>query len=83
MKTKTENRNKIPNRILADGEFSGHSHRVEVDVFEGPDGTREFDGATTIMHEEHKPIDLPEGKWASGQVREFDYLSKMARTVRD
>lgn len=76
-------RTKIPGRILADGEMTGHSHRVDVDVFEGPNGTREFDGATTIVHEEHRPIEVPEGKWASAQVREFDYLSQMARTVRD
>lgn len=77
------NRKKIEGQILASGEHTNHHHRATVDVFEGLNGTREFDGATTITHEEHRAIEIPEGKWASAQVREFDYLSKISRTVRD
>ncbi len=80
---KKETRKKIDGNILASGELTNHHHRATVDVFEGQNGTREFDGATTITHEEHGPITVPKGKWASAQVREFDYLSQMARTVRD
>ena len=71
-------------KVLADGEMTGHAHRVTVDVYEGaaPE-TREFDGATTVTHEEHKPITLPDGEWVSGQVQEFDYLEQALRTVRD
>lgn len=77
-----KNRKKL-GRVLAEGEVTGHAHRVEVDVFEGVDGTREFEGATTVTHEEHKPVSLEPKEWASGPVREFDHLLEEARQVRD
>lgn len=76
-------RTKIKGGILADGELTRHAHRVTVDVFEGLNGIREFEGPTTVTHEEHKPIELTNQKLASAQVREFDYLTQMARPVRD
>jgi len=78
-----KNRKKVPGRILADGELTGHAHRAAVDVYIGPDNTREFDGETEITHEEHKPVRLENKKWASAQVNEFDYLTKMVRPVQD
>jgi len=65
--------------ILADGEQTGHVHRVTVAVMEREDGVREFDGATTITHEEHKPITIPKKRWASDIVREHDYFQDMER----
>jgi len=76
-------RKKIKGRILAEGELTGHAHRITLDVFEGPDNTREFEGAATITHEEHKPITVPDREWSTAQVREFDYLEMMAKQVRD
>ena len=69
--------------VLAYGEVTGHAHRVTVDVYENEDGTREFDTATTITHEEHKEITIPDGKWISGIVNEYDYLKDMERKVVD
>ena len=68
---------------LADGELTGHAHRVSVQVIEREDGVREFEGATTITHEEHKPVTLPLKKWNSGIITEYDYFSDMERQVRD
>jgi len=73
----------VKGNVLAEGETTGHAHRVQVKVMERIDGLREFDGATTITHEEHKPITLPEKKWVSGIVQEYDYLAEMSRNVRD
>ena len=67
-------RKKIAGNVLAKGEMTGHAHRVSVDVYAGPEGLREFEGATTVTHEEHTPITLPDGAWVSGQIQEFDHL---------
>jgi len=74
---------RIEGGILAEGEATGHKHRVLVAVMEREDGLREFRGATTVIHEEHKPITLPNKKWVSGIVREVDPYSDMVRQVRD
>lgn len=78
-----KNKKLIKGGILAAGEHSGHHHRVNVAVYENEDGTREFHGATTVTHEEHGPITLPDKEWASGQVLETDHLHEMTRKVQD
>lgn len=85
----TELRKLVAGAVLADGEVTGHAHRVGggVAVFEGVmPWTREFETEeeATVTHEEHKPIVLPAGKeWASGQVLETDHLSGLVSPVRD
>lgn len=73
--------------ILAEGENTGHAHRVTVQVMEREDRVREFEGTSpvTVTHEEHKIIDLPVigRKWNSAQVREHDYVVDMERAVTD
>lgn len=69
--------------ILANGELTGHTHRVTVQVMERDDGVREFEGATDVIHEEHKVITLPARKWNSAPVVERDFLTDMERQVRD
>ena len=78
-------RKKLINRgnILAEGEMTDHAHRVTVAVMEREDGIRLFEGATTVTHEEHKPIVLPPRKWNSGQKTEHDYFADMERAVVD
>lgn len=75
---------KIKDRILAKGEATGHAHKVTIDVYEGefPD-TKEFCGATTVIHEEHKPITLSDKEWVSGQVQVMDHVENRMRNVRD
>ena len=74
---------KVEGNKLADGETTGHSHRVSVTVMEREDGVRLFEGGTTVVHEEHKPITLPKKKWASGIIKEYDYFQEMERQVID
>ena len=75
-------------RILAEGELTGHSHRVDVDVIEREDGLREFIGGSKIVHEEHKEVDLTKipslsGENLSGRIQEFDHLEQQLRNVQD
>ena len=74
---------RIKDNMLAEGEVTGHAHRVQVAVMEREDGVRVFQGATTVTHEEHKPITLPARKWNSDKVVEYDYFQEMERKVVD
>ena len=74
---------KLERPVLADGEVTGHAHVVDQDVFELDDGARTFSGATTVKHEEHGPITIPEGDWASDKVLEYDHFAEEAKKVQD
>lgn len=73
--------------VLAEGEATGHAHRIfDVDaIFYEKDGKfyLKNDKAVTIKHEEHKPVTIEPGIWEVGQVREKDWLSGMTRPVAD
>lgn len=73
--------------VLADGEHTGHQHVVEDDDAEliqvGEKILLSLSKAATVIHPEHKPITLSPGIWEIGRVQEYDYFSKMARSVID
>lgn len=73
--------------VLAEGEATGHAHRImDVDaMFFEKDGKffLKNEKAVTVKHEEHKPITIEPGIWEIGQVREKDWLSGMVRAVAD
>ena len=73
--------------ILAEGEVTGHYHRLTsgVDVFETEEGTREFETEKEdcLTHEEHGPITISPGRYESDQVREWDSFEEEARRVID
>jgi hypothetical protein len=73
----------IKNKTLAEGETTGHAHRIKVAVMEREDGVRIFEGETEVTHEEHKTIKLPNRKWNSDKVLETDHIAKMQRKVID
>ncbi len=73
----------IKERTLAEGETTGHAHRVKVAVMEREDGVRTFEGPTPVTHEEHREIEVPGGKWNSDRVVEVDHITKMERRVTD
>ena len=76
----------IKGNVLADGEATGHAHRVEVPVFSGDRyDTRTFDApaGTEVTHEEHAAFTLPPGKYATAQVLEYDHFREEARAVAD
>ena len=78
---------KRPHLTLAEGEITGHSHRIaESDaatLFEL--GSQRFLNVTgdraTLVHEEHGPITLPRGCYLVWQQRE--YSPREIRIVRE
>ena len=72
---------------LAEGEATGHSHTIEEEDSQliqiGDRIILDLRGKSTIIHQEHKSIDLENGLWEVGKVQEYDYFSKMKRPVMD
>ena len=78
---------KRPHLTLAEGEITGHSHRIKeagaAKLFELA-GRRYLDVTAqeaTLVHEEHGPITLARGCYLIWQQRE--YSPQEIRTVRD
>lgn len=76
------------NRILAEGEATGHAHRIEdqegVEVFSVMNQLYAIIAKETVLrHEEHHPIKLPSGLYEVGIVREYDHFAEEARKVAD
>lgn len=76
-----------PGTILAYGEITGHSHRLQ-----NPDSAELWEAggtlflrilaeSATVVHEEHKPITLPRGTYRVWMQRE--YTPSEIRTVVD
>ena len=74
--------------VLAEGEATGHAHAVtDTDTCE----MYELDGVlylralkdTVVRHEEHGKIELPEGDYYIGTVREYDHFAEEVRNVAD
>lgn len=67
---------KLPHLTLAEGEVTGHSHRIsngEAELYE-ENGTlylRVLSDKATLIHEEHKAIDIPQGNWMVRIQREY------------
>jgi hypothetical protein len=73
--------------VLAQGELTGHSHRIaereSAILYETTDGLYlDVTGdAATLIHQEHGPIELPRGLYHVWRQRE--YSPAEIRTVRD
>ena len=75
---------KIKDGILAEGEVTGHAHRVDADVYETEERTRVFKTeGTSVKHEEHMGIELAPNEYESDRVIEFDHFAEEARVVID
>ena len=68
---------KQPHLTLAEGEVTGHSHRIsegQAELYE-QNGTlylRVLSETATLTHEEHKAIQLPQGSWMVRIQREYE-----------
>lgn len=73
--------------IIAKGEATGHHHAIAdkgVTLWElKGDLYLEVSEPTTITHDEHKSLPIPEGIYHIGRVKEYDYFQEMERQVRD
>lgn len=73
---KTSRGKKLRHLTLAEGEVTGHSHRIsngEAELYE-ENGTlylRVLSDRATLIHEEHKAIDIPQGNWMVRIQREY------------
>jgi hypothetical protein len=78
---------KRPNCVLAEGELTGHSHRVDqpgaAELLEhgGRLYLRVLAKETKVVHQEHGPITLGQGLYAVWQQRE--YAPEAIRPVKD
>ncbi|WP_242055126.1 hypothetical protein [Scytonema hofmannii] len=68
---------KIPHLTLAEGEVTGHKHRItvgEAELFKKNDTLylRVFSDKALLAHEEHKPISIPQGSWMVRIQREYE-----------
>jgi hypothetical protein len=79
-----------PDPVLADGELTGHAHRVEGDdvAVYGDDDQRVLLATpdATVTHEEHKPQQLLPDRGEGYEVlrvHEYDPFAEQIRTVRD
>ena len=78
---------KMKSLVLAEGEVTGHSHRIT----DAPNATMHrlheiryltiTDIPSTVTHEEHGPIELPKGIYKVWRQRE--YTPERIITVRD
>ncbi|MEH2271702.1 MAG: hypothetical protein V7K68_25305 [Nostoc sp.] len=67
---------KIPHLTLAEGEVTGHKHRITEGNAElsDKDGTlylRVISDSVLLAHEEHKAISIPQGHWMVKIQREY------------
>jgi hypothetical protein len=74
--------------IIREGETTGHAHKVVGSDFEVLQlGSRIFarilSGDCQIVHEEHKPINLPVGDYEFFPTHEYDHFAEEARYLRD
>lgn len=69
--------------VLAYGEVTGHSHRINAKVFQS-NGQQYVvcEKPCKLIHEEHAKLEVPEGKYQVVIQREFDIL-KGIRQVMD
>jgi hypothetical protein len=74
----------VEGNVLAEGEVTGHKHKVTVQVLERTDQLREFVGPTIVTHEEHNPVEIKANrKFVSGIVTEVDHTTGAVVRVRD
>ncbi len=68
---------KLSHLTLAEGEVTGHSHRIsegQAELYE-KDGIlylRVLSETATLTHEEHKAIQIPQGSWMVRIQREYE-----------
>jgi hypothetical protein len=78
---------KRPHLVLAEGEMTGHSHRIaepgSAELFQaGPIMYLRIKATSaTLIHQEHGPIVLPQGEYRVWRQRE--YSPQEIRIVRD
>ncbi|MBE9117509.1 hypothetical protein IQ249_16540 [Lusitaniella coriacea LEGE 07157] len=68
---------KLSHLTLAEGEVTGHSHRIssgEAQLLEKGDTLylKVLSETALLVHEEHKPVTIPQGDWMVKIQREYE-----------
>lgn len=68
---------KLPHLTLAEGEVTGHSHRIskgQAELYQKGDilYLKVLSETATLTHEEHKAIPIPQGNWMVKIQREYE-----------
>jgi hypothetical protein len=83
------NSTKLDDNVLARGETTGHAHRiVGGDLYRSPGSNQLLvvvsEEEATLVHEEHKHLQIPKGTYRVINQREYDPLQeRRTRVVRD
>lgn len=75
---------KLERKELAYGEVTGHAHRIDVgDLFETKNGELFLDvkKLSSLIHEEHKTVTLPRGKYRVVIKRQYDATNGWEKVV--
>jgi len=86
-----ENTTRVETGIIAEGEATGHHHRLAVledaelaALWDGSKMVKVGPSGVTVVHEEHGTVTLaPNTTYAVHQAREYDYLAEATRFVAD
>ena len=74
-------------RVLAEGEATGHKHVATAEdvrlFFHNGILFMSAPNGTTVVHEEHRVLEIPPGNYQVGTVREYDHFKEEARQVID
>ena len=78
--------------IVAEGETTGHAHRLVVldgavaELFQEEKGNlylRVDKGTVELVHEEHKVQTIPQGEYVISRIFEYDYDTEEKKYVQD
>ena len=90
IKTIPEGLVKKDDLVLAEGEATGHAHRItkgkaelQVNALMGLMILRVLSEEAVLSHEEHSDIILPMGDYEIKQQREYDWMTENLRRVAD
>jgi len=78
----------LDTKTVAEGEVTGHHHRFQNEqtlVYKNDTNLKYVSlvKPDTLIHEEHKDMEMPEGNYAITIEREYDAFTKMEKQVRD
>jgi hypothetical protein len=79
---------KAKDNVLAHGEVTGHTHRLDHNSQVFTDGKQQYvvvnavEGSV-LQHEEHKALTVPAGVYSVTIQREYDIVRDEVRAVRD
>jgi len=74
--------------VIAEGETTGHLHGIPVEdgvdvcVLEGTIYMQN-DHPVTLSHDEHHPVEIPQGIWQFDIVNEYDHFMEESKKVAD